>query len=121
VALNQGLARSKARVVKAWYRATRSTETELLHEWRKKVQRLKYQLRLPDPGARHTQIDRLSDCLGEIHDLDVLADFLETFDQAHSPRRYDRVMDALEAYRGRLQSEAFRIASGLFAPRHPEG
>lgn len=119
VALSQGLARSTAIVVKAWHRALGSTEPELLHEWRKKVQRLKYQLRLTDPDARHDDIDRLSDCLGEIHDLDVLADFLETFDQAHSPRRYDRVMDAVEDYRGRLQSEAYRIASAIFAPGDP--
>ncbi len=117
VALGRGLARSTARVVKSWHRATRSTDPELLHEWRKKVQRLKYQLRLPKPNARHASVERLSDCLGEIHDLDVLADFLETFDQAHSPCRYGRVLDAAELYRGRLHAEAFRIASDMFAVR----
>lgn len=115
VVLSHGLARSQAHVVKSWHLATRSTDPEMLHEWRKKVQRLKYQLRLPDVTARHDHLDRLSDCLGEIHDLDVLADFLETFDQVHNLRRFGRVLDAAEQYRGRLQAEAFQIASGMFA------
>lgn len=114
VVLSRGIARSTARVVKSWHLATRSTDPDMLHEWRKKVQRLKYQLRLPDATARYGPLDRLSDCLGEIHDLDVLADFLATFDQAHNPRRFGRVLDAAEQYRGRLQAEAFRIASGMF-------
>jgi CHAD domain-containing protein len=119
--LPKSLQESRAQVRKAWQRAEAAPhDAHIMHEWRKKVQRLKYQLRLPYPLARHDQMDRLSDCLGEIHDLDLLQEFLQPRESG-AGKRAGEIGRAAAASRARLQAEAFALAADLFPPRSGPG
>lgn len=77
-AIDAGLTRSYRRGRKAMARAGRTSRTEDLHEWRKRVKDLWYHLQLLEPLAPATlrgaadEAHHLSDLLGEEHDLAVL-------------------------------------------------
>lgn len=95
-------ARAYRRGRRAMKRAGKSGRPAEFHQWRKRAKDLRYQLeiletRLPDRLARtRRQAEELADQLGDLHDLDVLADDLAT-----------RELWSLDRERlGRLVSEA---------------
>lgn len=83
-----------------------------LHLWRKRVQRLRNQARIvfkKAPGQRElvASLTELADCLGNDHDLAVLAVSLRESKKPYSIKR-------LEEHRASLQKAAFNIAENLF-------
>lgn len=59
---------------RGWRKACKSADAQQLHEWRKAVKRAFYQnLLLQNSESRHLRrLKRLSDYLGDLHDLDML-------------------------------------------------
>lgn len=62
--------------------ALRLRDREVLHDWRKRVKYLHYQLcALPDASLHHDDLlqrtRKLGSLLGKVHDLDVLVDYLQ--------------------------------------------
>jgi len=80
VAGNAGRAYRRGR--KAMKRAGRSSAAEDFHAWRKRAKDLRYQLEILEPRlpaafeATRERAERLADLLGDLHDLDVLAEDL---------------------------------------------
>lgn len=72
--LRDALLESYRQSRKGWRAARESADSHRLHQWRKAVKRLLYQnLLLQGGGDSHLQqLKKLSDHLGDLHDLDVL-------------------------------------------------
>lgn len=80
--LLDALARHYRRNRKQGREALRLRDREVLHDWRKRVKYLHYQLcALPDAEARFDGLlqrtRKLGSLLGKVHDLDVLVDYLQ--------------------------------------------
>jgi CHAD domain-containing protein len=109
-ALLAGLDRSYRRGRKAFARAQRRPTDERLHDWRKRAKDLRYQQQLLRPAfdeqlkAQATAAKKLSELLGDDHDLAVLAARLESDDGG-----------VIAARREELQAEAFRLARRVYA------
>ena len=119
-AIGEGLQRSYARGRKAYRRAEAEPSVENLHEWRKRAKDLWYQLRLLkdiSPGTMRGQAKeahRLSDLLGDDHDLAVLRQSLLTSGAA-IPVDLDSVIALLDHRRAQLQAEASIVGARLYA------
>lgn len=95
-----------------------------LHEWRKRVKDLRYQIQLlqdawPEGlGPLETQFHRLSDLLGEDHDLAVLWQIIGN-DRTCIPgaRDRNRLYSRIGRRRSKLQDEAFRLGLLLYAEK----
>ncbi len=96
--------------------------TENLHEWRKRVKDLWYHARLleqawpPLMGAASEEAHRLSDLLGDDHDLGVLTERLQA---ASWPLSVDAeaLLDLIGRRREELQAEAFALGRLVYAER----
>jgi len=106
--LKPGFERTYRRGQRAWRHARREGTSEALHEWRKEVKYLLYQLQVIELawGAAERmlarRLDRLADLLGEDHDLAVVGTMVD-----------DPVVDRLiDRRRTVLQRQAF-TAGGL--------
>ncbi len=121
-ALDAGLLLTYGRGRKAFRRARREPTLTNLHDWRKRVKDLWYELRLLSPGGGpvvrgQTQEAReLGELLGSDHDLGVLSQTLGRID--------DAVADDLRPLRGliehrreELQSEAMHAGRRLYAEK----
>ncbi len=95
---------------------------ENLHEWRKRAKDMWYHLRLLRPlsprvlRGQAQDAHRLSDLLGDDHDLAVLRDVLHRID-GEIPADVDPVIGLIEHRRDQLQSEAFFLGARLYAER----
>ncbi len=97
---------------------------ESVHEWRKSVKTLWYQMRLLEPAAPSTltpvieTLDHLAEALGDDHDLAVLVERL-----ACDPHRYGGGLQAIKAIEiARAQQEllrlpAFRLGATIYAEK----
>jgi len=103
-------------------RARRKTTDERMHEWRKAVKYLWYQMRLLEPTAPSVlsplvdRLDDLSDALGDDHDLAVLVDSLETEGERFG--QGDQIEPAVDLARRRqldLRHRAFSLGARLYA------
>jgi CHAD domain-containing protein len=105
---------------KALSDAKRKPDGEHLHEWRKRVKYLWYHLRLLKyiwPTAMKGTIkslDKLSDDLGEEHDLVDLKHFLLEFDSPESQLQIQTLMERIDKKRAELQSEAWPVGEKLY-------
>ena len=119
-ALEPGLLRSYVRGRKALATAHREPTVENLHEWRKRVKDLWYHLRLLTPlapgivGGQAEEAHRLSDLLGDDHDLAVLRAALETGAGALAVD-LDAVNGLIDHRREQLQAEALHVGARLYA------
>ena len=92
--------------------------TEALHEWRKRVKDLWYQLALLREtwpavvGPESDEAHALSEKLGDDHDLAMLWDFTVDGNMAS-----ERLRNALDSRRVELQTEAFATGRRLYAER----
>jgi len=108
----------KARVAsdRAFETAHARPTDENFHEWRKKAKNLLYEtllLRKRYPGLEETRhaTEKLTDLLGEDHDLSLLAKALaEREAKLRSPAELKVLQALLEARRKRLHVEAFALA-----------
>jgi hypothetical protein len=105
--------------------AAQDPTTAALHEWRKRVKDLWYHERLvvelwaPVLTAHAQETRRLSELLGDEHDLAVLAELLV----AHPALRGDPTAGAeqlpgvIEARRAELRDDAFALGARVYADR----
>ncbi len=118
--LESGLLRSYRRGRKTFARARLSGEMSDLHDWRKRVKDLWYHERLLAPTCGPTvrghakELDRLSDLLGDDHDLALLRHELT---QASAPAAVDMgaVVKLIDHRRAELQTEATRVGERVYA------
>lgn len=106
----------------AFRRARRDPMTENLHEWRKRSKDLWYHLRLladTAPGTMRGHADdahRLSDLLGDDHDLAVLRDRLPGL-APDLPVDVDPVFEIIDQRRAELQARAIPVGDRLYAEK----
>jgi CHAD domain-containing protein len=112
--LRDGLTRTYRDGKDAFRAARADPTTEHLHDWRKRVKDLWYQLRLVEPawpaplGALAEEAHRLADLLGDDHDLDVFA--------AHV-KPIGALAERVCRRRATLQLAALRLGRVLYAER----
>ena len=112
--LQRGLAQVYRRGTKAYMSALTDPSVEALHEWRKRVKDLWYHARLvhdvwpPVLEAQAAELKRLSELLGDDHDLAVLRDALPE----DSP-----VLPLVSMRRDELQAQARRLGALVYAER----
>lgn len=102
--LGQGMAATYKRAKRALNEAKHSADDDDIHDWRKRVKELRYQLELLSSRLDHAHIqglhdrmDKLAEALGEVTDLIVLRDFvLDHQDELKkNPRRLLKTICAL--------------------------
>jgi len=110
--IEQGLHSTYRRARHALRRGRKSRATEDLHEWRKQTKYLWHQLQLLVPlapgtiGERADEFHRLSDYLGDEHDLAVLRE-----------RASGKLTDLVDRRREELQDKAFALGERLYADK----
>lgn len=118
-ALEHGLLRAYRRGRQAFACARVTGEVGDLHAWRKRVKDLWYHERLlaptcgPTVGGHATELDRLSDLLGDDHDLALLREEL-TRASAPAGVDLDAVVKLIDHRRAELQTEATRIGDRVY-------
>jgi len=111
--LKPGFERAYRRGRRAHARARREGTPEALHEWRKEVKYLLYQLQLIEPAWRASErllarrLDRLADLLGEDHDLAVVRAMVTE----------PAVIRLVDRRRAVLQRQAFAVGRVVDEPR----
>jgi CHAD domain-containing protein len=100
-------------------RETRTVED--LHEWRKRVKYLRYQMEALTPmypvllGSTAKSLDELGELLGDDHDLAVLAETILAYPQSCRDERERWMLIALiHERRARLQAQALRHGAALY-------
>jgi len=123
-AVRDGLMLTYDRARDAMANALDDPAEENLHEWRKRVKYHWYHARLlseiwPDGLALHTRTAKsLSDDLGYIHDLDVLADRLRVGGAELGPRvTVDTALDLVADERETVRARAFVTGGRLLAEK----
>jgi CHAD domain-containing protein len=122
--IEPGLRRTYRRGRRSMQTAEQQPSTENLHEWRKRAKDHWYHLRLlrdswPGPmGALADEADTLSECLGEDHDLAVLADAAREREGAlGGPGGLEELERAVGRRRDELQSHALELGRRLYAEK----
>jgi CHAD domain-containing protein len=121
-AVQDGLARTYTDGRKAFARARSRRTADTLHAWRKRVKDLWYQERLlsavggPAVAGQAKEAHRVSDLLGDDHDLAVLRQALTT-GQVQAPADLDAVVALIDHRRRELQSEAIVLGGRLYAEK----
>jgi len=114
-AMLDALARFYRRGRRDGWEALSSRDVHLLHQWRKRVKYLYYQL-AAWPGAtdwRSSQLESLrllGSLLGKVHDLDVLSDYLQEGGQDTAP-----LLRQMHKRRVRMMKKIRRLYSRAFA------
>lgn len=121
--IGAGLRRTYRRGRRAFRDAQKDASTERLHAWRKRVKDHWYHLRLltgvcgPIVGGAAQDADRLSDLLGDDHDLGVLLEILTGSSADLKAVDVDSLVPLIEYRREELQAEAWTIGHRLFAEK----
>jgi CYTH domain-containing protein/CHAD domain-containing protein len=122
--LGTGIETAYRRGRTALRRARERPTDERLHEWRKSVKHLWYQLRLIEPAAPSAlepivdTLDDLAEALGDDHDLAVLVERL-----ANDPARFGgsqhvmRAIDLARTQQDDLRRRAFRLGATIYAEK----
>jgi CHAD domain-containing protein len=114
-----GLERIYRRGRKAFRAARAEPTTENLHEWRKRAKDLWYHLTIlrtvwpPVMDALADEAHRLSEHVGDDHDLAVLLVFAEE----RAPAAAALIAEPLERRRDELQARSFEIGARLYAEK----
>jgi hypothetical protein len=121
-ALEAGLERSYRRGRGAMRRAEKHRSVERMHQWRKRVKDLWYQERLLSPGCgpavrgQAKDLHRLSDLLGDDHDLGVLRERL-TGGRLQVAADVDGIVGLIEHRRAELQAQAFVLGGRVYGEK----
>ena len=120
-ALGAGLSRSYRSGRKAYRRVVARTTPENLHEWRKRVKDLWYQLRLlcgiwpEELETRAKELKALSDYLGDDHDLVMLKDTVEELSSRHGQANELKTLCGLaERCQGKLRRKAMAVGARFY-------
>jgi CHAD domain-containing protein len=126
-AIAPGLKTVYARGREAYLSARREPSSEHLHDWRKRVKDLWYQIRVLRPiapramGALSEQLKTLSEQLGDDHDLDLLRQSVMPGTQAQGELFESNVLiGMIEERRSQLQRDALKLGEQAYAesPMH---
>ncbi len=118
-AAEAGMAKTLKRAQKAMGEALKSFDPHAMHEWRKRVKYHWYHGRLlkrsfPPLTKPHVDLaDRLSDVLGDHHDLHVFEPQLAKAPISHAARA--SLEEAIAEQRAALEAEAARLGPGFLA------
>jgi CHAD domain-containing protein len=108
---------------RAYRAAGKEHTTETLHEWRKRVKDLWHQSQVFQPlwparlKAMAGQASKLSDALGEDHDLAVLSEKVRENDDALTPEERRLLSREIKRRRRKLQKKADELGAKLYAER----
>lgn len=103
-------------------------DTEIIHDWRKAVQHRRFAAQLfkrnwPEPGKAPTKpLSRLSDVLGEDHDLDMAANAVDAAitDDAVDFVEGQTLKRVISERRDASRKAGFELGAALYAPRAKE-
>jgi CYTH domain-containing protein/CHAD domain-containing protein len=118
--LEPGLLRSYRRSRREWKRTRSAASVESVHEWRKRVKDLWYQLRIVRKawpaaiGATADQAHELADLLGDHHDLALLADDLQGREAVGDRQALAALVERRQQ---ELLEEALELAARLLAEK----
>ena len=121
-AIRPGFLRSYRRGRTAFKRARNRPATENLHEWRKRSKDLWYHLRLLEQispnaiGGHAKDAHRLSDLLGDDHDLAILRESLVAM-AGEIPADLEPVLGLVDYRRDQLQEDAMFLGRRLYAEK----
>jgi CHAD domain-containing protein len=97
---------------------------ERLHDWRKRVKALWYQLQIVGRAVPELatllapKVERLGEILGQIHDLDCAKETIETHERWFGPpAEREALLAIVEEWRAGLERDAFTLAETVFAGR----
>lgn len=120
--LQAGLQRAYKRGHRAMTDASKDSTDANLHEWRKRVKDLRYQLELLKPlwpedmKATAGQAETLTDLLGDDHDLAVLRDLLDNeLKETVTKEASETLKGLIDSRRADLQNSAMSLGEKLFA------
>jgi len=124
-AIAGGLQKTYRRGRRAFLKARRRRSSKRLHEWRKRTKYHWYHMRLlrdvwkPVLMARINELDRLSDLLGDDHDLAVFRQTLlrETTSRFGTPEDIERLMGLMHQRRCQLQRDAYCLGGRILAEK----
>lgn len=123
-AIAGGLKKVYKRARKRGSTAAWSRRAEHIHDWRKRLKYLRYQMRLLTPaapeliGAHREALHELTDLTGDDHDLVELVARVESApDDFGGPEVVDELVTLAEGRRKRLQDEAFALAERVLADK----
>lgn len=116
-----GLGKTYGRAHRRMQEARQVATTELLHDWRKRAKYHRYHMKLLGPiwpamlGPREKECHRLTDYLGEEHDLAVLqAILLDEPDRFGDPQTLRSLFGLIRWRRAELQAAAMPLGMRLF-------
>lgn len=119
--LRQGLRRVYRRGRRAMKDSKADPTVENLHEWRKRVKYLRYQMRILNPlepvivKALANDLDTLSDLLGLDHDLAELGVIVQTMPHlSTSDEELQALSSLINLHRHELQASAFELGARLY-------
>ena len=122
-AIGAGLEDYYRRARKAFARALDQPVAENYHEWRKRTKDLWYFSQLLQPmkpkrmKAMRRDLKRLSDCLGDDHDLVVFRELLESEEVGIPVHLRVALMEVMEAEQERLRERARELGQRLLAEK----
>lgn len=120
VALEKRIGHQYRRSRKALTTAAHSGKPSDFHEWRKRVNYLRYQLEAlsgvagPTVGRLALELDELSEILGDAHDLADLVKYLEATPAPLPAQQLAALRDAANVRRERLEATAVDTGQPLF-------
>jgi len=123
-ALADGIERVYQRGRRGFDTASTTRDVHDLHEWRKRVKYLRYQMEALTPmyptliGSTAQNLDELGELLGDDHDLAVLADtILEHPESCRDERERWMLIALIHERRTNLQAQAVGIGSALYVEK----
>jgi CYTH domain-containing protein/CHAD domain-containing protein len=124
--LDDGILATYRRGRRGLRRASADPTDERLHEWRKAVKYLWYQMQLVHDAAPSVlgplvdELDRLAETLGDDHDLAVLVHLLSQHPAEYgSPDELDQVCALARRRQHELRARAFRSGATIYAESAP--
>jgi CHAD domain-containing protein len=122
-ALRPGLERIYRRGRRSMRAAADESSDEHLHEWRKRAKDLWHALQIARPAdpkrmkARANRAHRLSDLLGDDHDLAVLREHVARGGSAMQEPARTALLSVIDRRRASLQREALKLGARVYARR----
>lgn len=106
-----------------YYDSRNILDTEVIHKWRKSTKRLLFQLKFT-PGIDRilmehtiTKIEKITNLLGQDHDLAILENILETR-AGLTKEDFQKIHLVVIKDRARLQKESFRMGEEIFSEQY---
>jgi CHAD domain-containing protein len=119
--IRQGLTRTYEQGRQSYTAVTVDPSIANLHEWRKQVKYLLYQIKFLEPlrprmlKALAQKLDRLADLLGDDHDLATLAEMARAKQESwHATEVCQQLSAAIHQRRERLQSRALKLGARVY-------